>query len=45
LKFCFCHVRPFLMAAVATDFKERRLSWWVASSGLTNNVLSPFVSS
>jgi hypothetical protein len=25
LKFCFCHVWPFLMAAVATDFKERRL--------------------
>ena len=37
LKFCFCHVWLFLMAAVATDFKERRLSWWAASSGLTNN--------
>jgi hypothetical protein len=32
------------MAAVATDFKERRLSWW-ALSELTNNVLSRDVNS
>jgi signal transduction histidine kinase len=33
------------LAAVPTDLKERRLSWWAALSGLTNNVLSLFVSS